>query len=404
MFKQGSSSSTLVPACRCLRRGSERRRQAHTPRFDPMSGTWLMVAVDVAWVTSLTLACWLAVSAVVEGAAVRRSVRRSRPGPVRLHRGGAALLPVRQRDSPTRKQLLGAESERREFESRLGRALDMAAHQCCCDRRRGGRKITPSAGENRRSPTRAGPTCSRRQHGPHRTRRGLSLRGRHADRMPSRAVRPRRAPRGQPAPGCVPSASWTGARPAVSAVRTDQRRRIHCGRAPSRARRRRTVPRPRDRRAHHRGEHDGLTDRARDRDGAEPTPGEHRSADRAAEPAQPGERGAQPGPAGRADRCGARGSRPLQAAQRHPRPRRRRSSTANICSGAASCVRDHDLVCRYGGEEFIVVCPDSDKHGASLVFVGYGWSWRPRSPTAAPRRSRCRPGSPTAATPTSSPT
>ena len=31
-------------------------------------------------------------------------------------------------------------------------------------------------------------------------------------------------------------------------------------------------------------------------------------------------------------------------------------------------VRDHDLVCRYGGEEFIVVCPDSDKHGASLVF------------------------------------
>jgi len=31
-------------------------------------------------------------------------------------------------------------------------------------------------------------------------------------------------------------------------------------------------------------------------------------------------------------------------------------------------VREADLVCRYGGEEFIVVCPGSDKESASLVF------------------------------------
>ena len=98
MFKPASSASQLgVPACRCHRRGSERPRQARArSHFDPMSGTWLMVALDVAWVTTITLGVL---------ARSRRSGRgrcssggrlrtRRRPRPVRLHRCTAALLPA----------------------------------------------------------------------------------------------------------------------------------------------------------------------------------------------------------------------------------------------------------------------------------------------------------------------
>ncbi len=101
-------------------------------RFDPMSATWPIIVLDVAWVTLLSLGSWLAVSAVVDGTLARAIAFVVAAGLVLFV---CTALPLRyfllrQRDEARdREALLSAESDRREFESRLVRALDMAADQ-----------------------------------------------------------------------------------------------------------------------------------------------------------------------------------------------------------------------------------------------------------------------------------
>ena len=100
-------------------------------RFDPMSGSWTMILLDVVWVTTLTLGCWTLAQAMFHGGAV-----------IAAYCIAAALalflftaLPLRyfllrQRiEAAGRESLLSEESERRQFDTRLVRALDMASDQ-----------------------------------------------------------------------------------------------------------------------------------------------------------------------------------------------------------------------------------------------------------------------------------
>ncbi len=65
--------------------------------------------------------------------------------------------------------------------------------------------------------------------------------------------------------------------------------------------------------------------------------------------------------------AGAR-HRLLQGDQRHPRPRRRRRRAARIRrAGASKSIRGIDLACRYGGEEFVIVMPETDMAVATMV-------------------------------------
>jgi len=101
-------------------------------RFDPMSGTWPIIILDVAWVILVTLGCWLLVDRLITGNVARAFAYVGITG-VALFVFTALPLRfflMRQRDEATeRERLLSAASERREFESRLIRALDMAADQ-----------------------------------------------------------------------------------------------------------------------------------------------------------------------------------------------------------------------------------------------------------------------------------
>jgi diguanylate cyclase (GGDEF)-like protein len=97
-----------------------------------MSGTWPMIALDVGWVITLTLACWIGVAATVEGSAAR-ALAYVVVASIALFTFTAVPLRyflLRQRDeAQEREDLLSTESERREFEARLVRALDMAPDQ-----------------------------------------------------------------------------------------------------------------------------------------------------------------------------------------------------------------------------------------------------------------------------------
>jgi diguanylate cyclase (GGDEF)-like protein len=97
-------------------------------RFDPMSGTWTMIALDVAWVVILTAVCgWIAVSVWSGWAAISAYAALATAALFLL-----TALPLRhfliaQRQIATeRERLLSEESERRLFESQVIRALDMA--------------------------------------------------------------------------------------------------------------------------------------------------------------------------------------------------------------------------------------------------------------------------------------
>ncbi len=107
------------------------RRLQSRAAFDPMSGSWPMIGLNVVAVLLVMIACALTADAVAEGAWVF---------PVYVALSAAALfgliaLPLRyflmqqRREADTREALLGAESGRREFDSRLVRALDMAADE-----------------------------------------------------------------------------------------------------------------------------------------------------------------------------------------------------------------------------------------------------------------------------------
>jgi diguanylate cyclase (GGDEF)-like protein len=97
-----------------------------------MSGTWLMVTLDVIWVTAITLGCWLVVATAVDGD-VARAVGYTLVAGVVLF--CVTALPLRffllrqQDDAHIREQMLSDEGERRQFEARLVRALDMAVDQ-----------------------------------------------------------------------------------------------------------------------------------------------------------------------------------------------------------------------------------------------------------------------------------
>lgn len=97
-------------------------------RFDPMSGTWPIIALDVLWVVVVSLGSFGAASLVADGRAVLVAyVVIASPAMFLL-----TALPLRhfllrqRREAEDREVLLGNESARRTFESRLARALDMA--------------------------------------------------------------------------------------------------------------------------------------------------------------------------------------------------------------------------------------------------------------------------------------
>ncbi len=107
------------------------QRLRSRPGFDPMSGTWPMIGLDIASVLLVMIGSSLAADAVSEG---------TWTFPLYVALAAAALfvlvaLPLRyflmqqRREAETREALLGAESARREFDSRLVRALDMAADE-----------------------------------------------------------------------------------------------------------------------------------------------------------------------------------------------------------------------------------------------------------------------------------
>ncbi|HUC33677.1 MAG TPA: sensor domain-containing diguanylate cyclase [Ilumatobacteraceae bacterium] len=95
-------------------------------RFDPMSGNWTMIALDVIWVvvvnvTAYDLAAWAFPDATMLAFALLSAVLMFT----------VVALPLRyflidqRKVASRREKVIQVESRRREFESRLGRALDM---------------------------------------------------------------------------------------------------------------------------------------------------------------------------------------------------------------------------------------------------------------------------------------
>jgi len=108
------------------------RPQSHV-RFDPMSGSWPMIGLNVVSVLLVTIGCWLAAEAIASDVWARALA-------LYVALAGTALfvlvaLPLRfflmqQRGEADRREtLIGAESARRDFDSRLVRALDMASDE-----------------------------------------------------------------------------------------------------------------------------------------------------------------------------------------------------------------------------------------------------------------------------------
>lgn len=106
-------------------------KDAGARRFDPMSGTWPIVMLDVAWVVVVSLISLGVAHGLADG---------PRALVVYIVVGGLAMfvltaLPLRhfllrqRRDAEARELLLSTESARRSFESRLGRAFDMAGDE-----------------------------------------------------------------------------------------------------------------------------------------------------------------------------------------------------------------------------------------------------------------------------------
>ena len=59
--------------------------------------------------------------------------------------------------------------------------------------------------------------------------------------------------------------------------------------------------------------------------------------------------------------------RPLQARERRPRPRRRRRRPARVADAIRGAKRGFDSAARVGGEEFALLAPDCDEHGAYML-------------------------------------
>ena len=115
-----------------------------------------------------------------------------------------------------------------------------------------------------------------------------------------------------------------------------------------------------------------YTERLRDNVQHVDRDGDHRCADRPATIAATWKAIWHAGRAGGVARqaaaaAGAR-HRLFQVDQRHLRPRRRRRRAARIraCASRKS-IRGIDLACRYGGEEFVVVMPETDMAVAAMV-------------------------------------
>jgi diguanylate cyclase (GGDEF)-like protein len=339
-----------------------------------MSGTWLMVALDVAWVTTITLACWLAVAAVVEGDAARAVAYPLVVGLVLFISTAIPLryFLLRQREiDHARERLLSAEGERREFESRLVRALDMAADQrsAVAIAVEAVALLTPSAGgelllaDSSRAhmqsvgstaPTEGDGACHcevatpigcpavRSGHAVHHEDSRLldacpQLRGRGPDPLSALCVPISVAGstvgvlhlvRGADEPfndreiaGLTTVANMTGSR--IGLVTAMAQSQLQASTDPL----------------------TGLLNRRS-------LENEVRSF------VQQGERIA-------VVLADLDHFKLLNDTHGHDAGDRALRTFARVLRRA---VRDHDLVCRYGGEEFLIVCPDSDKHGASLVF------------------------------------
>jgi diguanylate cyclase (GGDEF)-like protein len=103
-------------------------RRMWSARFDPMSATWPMIALDVLWAVLLTLACglwatnmWSGWRAIVGYMAMSSvAVLAFTALPLRH------FLLAQRRTAAERERLLAAESDRRLFESQVIRALEMA--------------------------------------------------------------------------------------------------------------------------------------------------------------------------------------------------------------------------------------------------------------------------------------
>lgn len=100
-------------------------------RFDPMSGTWPIIVLDVAWVVVVSLVSFRVAYRVADGPwAVVAYVVLSSVAMFLLTAVPLRYFLMRQRRAAeAREVLLSNESARRSFESRLGRAFDMAGDE-----------------------------------------------------------------------------------------------------------------------------------------------------------------------------------------------------------------------------------------------------------------------------------
>jgi diguanylate cyclase (GGDEF)-like protein len=106
-------------------------RRTPTRHFDPVSGTWPMIALDVVWVLLVSVTSFGVAGAIVGGS--WSPVAQVVVAAVALF--VLTALPMRhcllrqRREVEEREELLGNESARRSCESRLVRALDMAVDE-----------------------------------------------------------------------------------------------------------------------------------------------------------------------------------------------------------------------------------------------------------------------------------